>query len=125
MKSTWMILILSIIFAIICGCTGIGGGSISPGTYMNDKNPSSFVTIDSDKNFIQELPTDISWGTYTMGGDVLTVEGNCKEGKGLAYPRFCGQKFIMYYKMSGNSTFCQMTGKDGSVTSVCYTLKSS
>jgi hypothetical protein len=126
MKFMWIWLV-AIIFVIISGCTSniIGGGSLTPGTYVNSHNPSSFVTIDADKNFIQELPTDISWGTYKMGGDVITVEGNCREGKGLMFSRFCGDKFIMYYKVSGKDTFCQMTGKDGSASSVCYTLQSS
>jgi hypothetical protein len=125
MKFTWVWL-LAIIFVIISGCTSvISGGSLSPGTYINNQNPSSFVTIDADKNFTQELPMDISWGIYTMSGDVITVEGNCREGKGLMFPRFCGEKFIMYYKMTGKDTFCQMAGKGGSVSSVCYMLKSS
>lgn len=124
MKSAWIILLLSIIFIVICGCTSIigGGGSLTPGVYENSKNPSSFVTVDADRNFIQELPMDISWGIYKMNGDVITVEGNCREGKGLMYPRFCGENFTMIYKLTNKDTFCQMNGQ---ITSVCYTLNSS
>jgi hypothetical protein len=134
MKSTWIALILSIIFVMICGCAGtggtggvggIGGGSLSPGIYMNEKDLSRFVTIGSDKSFIQESTIDVYFGVYNMGGDVITVEGDCKDDKSLANMKFCGNKFIMYYKMSGNNTFCKITGKDGSLSADCYILKSS
>ena len=123
MKSI-LIGVLIIICIIISGCTNtIGGGILTPGIYIDNQNPSNFVTV-NDKNFIQEFPMAIYFGTYTMGGDMITVEGDCKEDKSLGNIKLCGNKFIRYYKMSGNNTFCQVIGKDGSTVSGCYALKS-
>jgi hypothetical protein len=127
MKRIYVLLTVTLIFVIlICGCMGFGG--LSAGTYYNTRDTYSRISLGVDGTFINDGRNETTDGTYTSDGTVLTAHGNCQTGKGTVYfKRSCGDPltFDSYYKISSDKTFCQMTGKDGSVTSVCYTLKSS